>query len=365
VIDYITVGGFLGAGKTTALLRLGAHFRAQGRRVGLITNDQGHELVDTRLASASGHAVQEVAGGCFCCRFETLSDALSHLGGVAGCTVLLAEPVGSCTDVRATVQYPLARLRGRELRVAPLSVVVDPFRAAGALSFDAQPAFSPNVQYIFDKQLEEADIVVLNKRDALSGDDRARLERALEQRVPHARVVSVSALTGENVAEWIRLLSAPLVSRAAMDVDYDTYADGEARLGWVNAAWQCSSAAPFDADRFITRIARSVQYGAGVVGCEIAHFKAAFTPVRGDGLAAVHLVGGNRQVEPSRQLGVPAQGGTLIVNLRAEGDPQALLTDVVDAVSRAAAEAGLSATPTVVEHFRPGRPEPTHRVADP
>jgi G3E family GTPase len=365
MIDYVTVGGFLGAGKTTALLRLAAHYRGQGRRVGLVTNDQGRELVDTRLASSSGHAVQEVTGGCFCCRFETLSDALSHLGTVAGCTVLLAEPVGSCTDVRATVQYPLARLRGRELRVAPLSVVVDPFRAAEALSLDARPAFSPNVQYIFDKQLEEADIVVLNKRDALADHERARLERALEKRVPQARVVSVSARTGENFAEWIRLLSAPLAGRAAMDVDYDAYADGEARLGWVNAAWQCSSSAPFDADRFVRCIAQSVQYGAGVVGCEIAHFKAAFTPTPGEGMAAVHLVSGNRQVEASRQLGVPAHGGALIVNLRAEGDPEALLTDVVDAVTRAAAEAGVSATPTAAEQFRPGRPEPTHRFVQP
>jgi G3E family GTPase len=364
MIDYITVGGFLGAGKTTSLLRLAAHFRAHGRRVGLITNDQGRELVDTQLASSSGHPVQEVTGGCFCCRFDSLSEAASHLG-IDGCTVLLAEPVGSCTDVRATVQYPLSRFRGHEFRVAPLSVVLDPFRAAEGLGLDRRPAFSPHVQYIFEKQVEEADILVVNKRDLQSADDRVRLETALAARVPHARVISVSARTGENFPEWIRLLSSAPVRRTAVDVDYNVYADGEARLGWVNATWLCSSPAPFDADRFVSRIAQSVQRGAAVVGCEIAHFKAAFTPTPGDGLAAVHLVSGSRQVEPSRQLGVAAQAGTLIVNLRAEGDPEALFTDVADAVSRAAAEAGIAATRTLAEHFRPGRPQPTYRFVEP
>ncbi len=45
--DYIMVGGFLGAGKTTALLRLADHLTAEGKRVGLITNDQSYGLVDT------------------------------------------------------------------------------------------------------------------------------------------------------------------------------------------------------------------------------------------------------------------------------------------------------------------------------
>ena len=54
---YIMVGGFLGAGKTTAILRMAERCTASGRRVGLITNDQSVGLVDTtcwpRTASRS------------------------------------------------------------------------------------------------------------------------------------------------------------------------------------------------------------------------------------------------------------------------------------------------------------------------
>ena len=50
---YILIGGFLGAGKTTAILKLAEHLKAQHQRVGLITNDQAGGLVDTARARAA------------------------------------------------------------------------------------------------------------------------------------------------------------------------------------------------------------------------------------------------------------------------------------------------------------------------
>src|SRR5204862_7717856 len=99
---YIMVGGFLGAGKTTALLRRGEHLAAQGIRVGLVTNDQSSGLADTALFSASGVPVEEITGGCFCCRFNSLTDAADRLTRRIAPDVFLAEPVGSCTDLKAT-----------------------------------------------------------------------------------------------------------------------------------------------------------------------------------------------------------------------------------------------------------------------
>ena len=55
-----------------ALLRLAGQLTTSGRRVGLITNDQSHGLVDTSLVTARGYPVQEITGGCFCCKFGDL-----------------------------------------------------------------------------------------------------------------------------------------------------------------------------------------------------------------------------------------------------------------------------------------------------
>jgi len=126
---YIMVGGFLGAGKTTAILRLAESLDRQGRRVGLITNDQSVGLVDTAMLAAHGFPVEEITGGCFCCRFNTLTDAAKKLTEATRPDAFIAEPVGSCTDLVATVTYPLRRIYGDSFTVAPLSVLVDPVRA--------------------------------------------------------------------------------------------------------------------------------------------------------------------------------------------------------------------------------------------
>jgi Ni2+-binding GTPase involved in maturation of urease and hydrogenase len=92
---YIMVGGFLGAGKTTAVLRLAEALHRDGRRVGLITNDQSIGLVDTTVLTAHGFPVEEITGGCFCCRFNSLVDAAQRLAAGSGPHVFIAEPVGS------------------------------------------------------------------------------------------------------------------------------------------------------------------------------------------------------------------------------------------------------------------------------
>src|SRR5687768_5470713 len=146
--DYMMVGGFLGAGKTTAMLRLAEHLTTRGRRVGLITNDQSHGLVDTSIVTAKGYPVQEITGGCFCCRFNSLTDDADRLVREARPDVFLAEPVGSCTDLRATVQYQLRRLYGDDYRVAPLSVLVDPMGAGRVLGLETGRVFSHKAQYV-------------------------------------------------------------------------------------------------------------------------------------------------------------------------------------------------------------------------
>jgi len=360
--DYIMVGGFLGAGKTTALLRLAEYHAARGRRVGLITNDQSHGLVDTSLVQAKGYPVQEITGGCFCCRFNSLTDAADRLTREARPDVFLAEPVGSCTDLRATVQYPLSRLYGSDYRVGPLSVLVDPIRAARILGLETGRSFSPKVLYVYEKQLEEADIIVINKSDLLDDVRRQSLEKALTERFPQAEVLTISARTGANLDRWFDRLAAAPDARPAMDVDYDTYAEGEALLGWLNATCQLSAGEPFDGNRFLREFADHVRGELAAADIEIAHFKMTLAPDTGSDLAVLNLVGTDGRPESPHQLAEDLTDGELIVNLRAEGDPDRLKAVVLDGVKRAT-QGGVTAKLRHIEHFRPGRPVPTHRMA--
>src|SRR5689334_18781938 len=89
---YIMIGGFLGAGKTTAVAQLAQKLTNDGLRVGLITNDQGSELVDTAMLRARGFVTEEIPGGCFCCRFASLSEAARRLTAMTAPDVFIAEP---------------------------------------------------------------------------------------------------------------------------------------------------------------------------------------------------------------------------------------------------------------------------------
>src|SRR5580704_13559828 len=125
-IRFAMVGGFLGAGKTTALARLATFYTKRGQKVGLVTNDQAQDLVDTNSLRAQGFATEEVAGACFCCRFDDLVGKVGLLQSGERPDVILAEPVGSCTDLVATVVQPLRDLYGDRFEVAPYAVLFKP-----------------------------------------------------------------------------------------------------------------------------------------------------------------------------------------------------------------------------------------------
>jgi G3E family GTPase len=359
------VGGFLGAGKTTALLRLAEHLTAGRRRVGLITNDQSSGLVDTAIVGSHGFPVEEITGGCFCCRFNSLTAAAERLTESARPEVFLAEPVGSCTDLRATVQYPLQRLYGDNYRIAPLSVLVDPVRALRVLGLEPGPAFSPKVLYVYRKQLEEADLIVINKSDLLDASRRTRLERTLRAACPSAEVYTVSARTGAGLDAWFsRIAATETDARPAPNVDYDAYAEGEALLGWCNATFRLVADAPFDGNALLVSLAAALRAALAADRPEIAHCKMTLVPddELGD-LAALNWVGNDREPELSHALQDHVTSGELIVNLRAEGDPLVLRRAVGEALALATASPAVRTETVHMEHFRPARPTPTHRMA--
>ncbi len=152
---YMMVGGFLGAGKTTAIAQLGRLLHERQLSVGLITNDQSIGLVDTTLLRSKGFETEEITGGCFCCRFNSLVQAAENLSAVTRPQVFVAEPVGSCTDLRATVSYPLQQIYGDQFTVAPLSVVLDPIRVRRILGLETGKTFSPKVIYILKSSLRK------------------------------------------------------------------------------------------------------------------------------------------------------------------------------------------------------------------
>jgi G3E family GTPase len=358
------IGGFLGAGKTTSVSRLAAWLADQGRRAGLIVNDQGSHLVDRQVLAERGFPVQEIPGGCFCCRFDALLEVVRRMTEETQPEVFLTEPVGSCADLAATVTYPLRELHREGFSIGPLSVLVDPIRALRVFSLLDGDSFSEEIAYIYLKQLEEADVIVINKSDLVETAALEALRQRLTREFPEARLFEVSALHGQGLKEWFEhILASDQVPRAVMEMDYDIYAEGEAQLGWLNGSLDIHSEQPFDGNQCLIELATELQRRLAEADAEVAHLKMTLSDHGREGLSEVHLVRSDGPVESAQSLTGQIRAGELLVNLRAELDPGILRESVLEAVAVClGTEPAISYEWKHLEAFKPGRPQPTHRI---
>jgi len=361
-IRFIMLGGFLGAGKTTALGRLARHYMAQGRRVGLITNDQAQDLVDTHTLREQGFNVEEVAGACFCCKFDELLDKVGALEAAQRPDVILAEPVGSCTDLVATVVQPLKDLYGARFAVAPYGVLFKPSHGLKILRGESGGGFSPKAAYIFRKQLEEADAILLNRIDELAPGQLEEISRLVAEQYPGTPVLRISALTGQGFDALTQLLGQEgNFGHKILDIDYDVYAEGEAELGWLNSSLRVVAPQPFALDELLLEVVRELQQALAGSGAEIAHLKAIGLCENSFGVA--NLVSSAGRPELSLASRCRPQEADLVVNARVAIDPAVLQGHVDEIVGRACAARGAERREAKTQSFRPGRPTPTHRYA--
>jgi G3E family GTPase len=361
-IRFIMVGGFLGAGKTTALARLGKHYMSQGKKVGIITNDQAQDLVDTHSLRSQGLAVEEVAGACFCCKFNDLMDKVDLLKKAEKPDVVLAEPVGSCTDLVATVVQPLKDLYGEKFSVAPYAVLFKPSHGLKILRNQPDSGFSPKAAYIFRKQLEEADAIALNRIDELKPAEIEELAALVAAQYPGVPVLWLSAKTGQGFDALVQLLDQQgRFGQRILDIDYDVYAEGEAELGWLNSSVSVKAAKPFALDPLLMDTVTSLQKAVAGEGAEVAHLKAIGLA---DGLFGVaNLVSSTTRPELSLPSGTQVTEADVIVNARVAIDPAVLQRHVLTVLTTVGQSRGATVQEHKTQSFRPGRPTPTHRYA--
>jgi CobW/HypB/UreG, nucleotide-binding domain len=363
-IRFVMMGGFLGAGKTTTLARLGRHYLSTGRRVGLVTNDQARDLVDTYSLRAQGFPVEEVAGACFCCRFDDLVGRVQQLHDQEQPDIILAEPVGSCTDLVATVVQPLKDLFGDRFQVAPYAVIFKPAHGLRILGNEPGAGFSPKAAYIFRKQLEEADAILLNRLDELGPEAQRQLQSLVHQNYPDTPLLPISAKTGQGFAALVELLDQEGdFGRRILDIDYDIYAQGEAELGWLNSNVHIQAPGSLSLDKFLLDVVGSLRAALIEIGAEAAHLKAIGLSEQSFGVA--NLVSNGTEAELSLPSHAQVAEADVIVNARVALEPAALEEKVQAAVSGACALQRATARFRSTQSFRPGRPRPTHRYAQP
>lgn len=364
LIRFLMLGGFLGAGKTTAIGRLARHYQSQGLKVGIVTNDQATDLVDTHSLRAQGFDVGEVPGSCFCCNFNALTATVAELSADQRPDVIIAEPVGSCTDLVATVVRPLQQLFAATFDVAPYGVLLKPSHGGRILRNEPRAGFSPQAAYIFRKQLEEADFLVINRADQLSAAEIAELKQLLERDYPGTPVLQCSAKTGGGFETVIEFLDQRgQFGKRLLELDYDVYAAGEAELGWLNSSLQITADQPFNLDQVLLDIISTLRRAFSQLDAETAHLKAIGMA---DGVYAVaNLISSTSPGELSLASKAQVTSTQVIVNARIATAPDVLRQQVHDALAHVCELHNAKLQIQQTQSFQPGRPVPTHRILEP
>ena len=132
----------------------------------------------------------------------------------------------------------------------------------------------------------------------------------------------------------------------------------------MNATVSVAADSLFDGNALVTRLVSDVTRRITAGQGEIAHLKVTLESQDAGGqLSVVSVVGNDDEPDLRESLLDACSGGTMILNLRAEMDPEILSQIITDALAH---ENGLGYASLEREHeerFRPAPPTPTHRIS--
>jgi G3E family GTPase len=165
------VTGFLGSGKTTAILDVLTR-KPAAEKWAVLVNEFGEIGIDGAILASSGAEIREVAGGCMCCIADLpMQVALNNLIAKVQPDRLLIEPSGlghpqEIIDTLSSGQY------AEVLDLRAVLCLLDPRKLRDARYLDHP---------IFNDQLRVADIIVANKIDLCGDDERELFENFIAQ----------------------------------------------------------------------------------------------------------------------------------------------------------------------------------------
>lgn len=355
-MKLILMGGFLGSGKTTAITNAARMLMRAGKNVAIITNDQGDQQVDSAYVRSIDIPVREVANGCFCCNYQQLDDHIEELK-VRNPDIIFAESVGTCTDLIATIAKPMSKLKPE------VEIVISIFADAAMISsiIAGRETFAEDsVRYIYKKQLEEADILVLNKIDLVDSKEREMLNEVISAEYPGKLILHQNSLAEVDIGRWIDKLHSFLNAgkRQSLNIDYEIYGAGEAKLAWLDKTITIideSENAHHLAEKMISSLAQQIQSRQLAIG----HLKFF---VESNGKKEKISITPTTLLSDIKLADIKATETTILINARVETDPS-ILEDIVDqALTQLCERYGCDVEKGKWSVFKPGFPRPTYRI---
>jgi G3E family GTPase len=192
------ITGFLGVGKTTAILNLLKH-KPANQRWSVLVNEAGKIGVDGKLIEQAGIAVKQVPGGCMCCAAGLpMQVAINKLIKETRPQRLLIEPsgMGHPRNILNTLAAP--EYQG-VLDLRACICLIDPRNLSEQRYIDSE---------LFIDQVAIADVVIANKTDQCSTEDRERFNAFIDS-LAFPPQATGWVTQGDIKTEWLDMQHQP------------------------------------------------------------------------------------------------------------------------------------------------------------
>lgn len=263
------IGGFLGSGKTTTVLKFIDRVAADGKKAALIINEVGEVGIDDAALEAAGISSKELTAGCICCTLViNLRDTVTEIARVRNPDVLIIEMPGLALP--SHVRDELLEMNVM-MSLAPVITLIDASRFTVGLS---------HVPNFTEHQLNEAEIIVINKTDLVDEEKIQSIESFLKQMNPDAHVMRMSAVNEEaavdKLYELVMRESEETVSRIDMPKGLKPHVTEEWTSFEVSNITECSELYTVSGELTAENAAALLKNIISVIGAEISKVNISF-----------------------------------------------------------------------------------------